>query len=131
MEQLFAMAIILLFTVAGALALTLLLQSIRRSVDQTEVILRQRDTHSNVALKEDLAAVVMRLEIEEDQSADVRQAWIRQLELDGHPLSGELEREMRVRRAYLSSARRILDAGRAGPNSFDPDFPSGVILELD
>jgi hypothetical protein len=77
------------------------LDLIKRVEELEQVAAGKRHTHSVNAALEDMAALAMRLLVEEDTQSEFRRAWIRQL-------------------------GNIFGVARTGPNAYDPERESGV-----
>lgn len=85
---------------AAVLGAVLFLRELARRVKVMEE-LRKYHTHSTDAALLDAMAVLMRLELEEQQASEARAAWI-------------------------GRARTILTEARKGPNAYPVDRPSGT-----
>lgn len=94
----YAIAAIAGFAAAGALGLS----SLIRIYASFLAAAHARDTHPNLAFKEDAGFIALRLLKEEEIQANIRQAWIKQL---------------------LTATKEALP----GPYAYNPERPSGIV----
>lgn len=87
---------------AGVYAVTLIDRLFRDLAQNQAVLNRQRDTHANHAMKEDVGFLAVRILLQARDNSDFLAAWANQI-------------------------INITGEALPGPNAYNPDRPSGII----